>query len=263
MLAAVHIFAGRLRFLRNIPRSRWLSLAGGGSVGYVFVHLLPELGEQQERVGERVEAAGGVLGGTLGFFEHHVYLVALLGFVTFYGLERWARLSREREAGRGGEADAGRTDVQHEPGEPPMPPRVFWVHVSSFTLYNALVGYLLLHREGEERGGAVAWESLVLFTLAMGLHFLVNDFGLRDHYQHRYQRYGRWLLSGAVLAGWAVGAMTPLHPLVIAVLVAFLAGGVVLNVVKEELPEERESRWWAFALGAAGYAGLLLVLAGV
>jgi hypothetical protein len=43
-------------------------------------------------------------------------------------------------------------------------------------------------------------------------------------------------------------------------LFAFLAGGVVLNVLKEELPEERESRFWAFALGAASYTALLLVL---
>jgi hypothetical protein len=39
----------------------------------------------------------------------------------------------------------------------------------------------------------------------------------------------------------------------------FLAGGVVMNVLKEELPEERESRFWAFLLGAGLYAGVLLV----
>lgn len=45
----------------------------------------------------------------------------------------------------------------------------------------------------------------------------------------------------------------------LAVLFAFLAGGVVMNVLKEELPEERESRLWAFVLGAGLYAGVLLV----
>ena len=43
-------------------------------------------------------------------------------------------------------------------------------------------------------------------------------------------------------------------------LTAFLAGGVVMNVLKEELPEERESRAWAFALGTALYTMLLLAL---
>ena len=45
----------------------------------------------------------------------------------------------------------------------------------------------------------------------------------------------------------------------LAVLFAFLAGGVVLNVLKEELPEERQSRFWAFALGASAYAAILLL----
>ena len=54
--------------------------------------------------------------------------------------------------------------------------------------------------------------------------------------------------------------MTEIPEVAIAVLVAFLAGGVVLNVLKKELPEERESRFWAFALGATLYAALLLVL---
>ena len=34
----------------------------------------------------------------------------------------------------------------------------------------------------------------------------------------------------------------------------------MLNVLKEELPRERESRFWAFALGAALYSALLLAV---
>ncbi|MER3494566.1 MAG: hypothetical protein C4323_21315 [Mastigocladus sp. ERB_26_2] len=44
-LALVHIFSGKLRFLEVTPRSIWLSLADGVSVAYVFVHILPELGQ--------------------------------------------------------------------------------------------------------------------------------------------------------------------------------------------------------------------------
>jgi hypothetical protein len=39
-----------------------------------------------------------------------------------------------------------------------------------------------------------------------------------------------------------------------------MAGGVILNVLKEELPEERQSKFWAFALGAAIYAALLVAV---
>ncbi len=59
--------------------------------------------------------------------------------------------------------------------------------------------------------------------------------------------------------GWAAGAATTVSAAAVDALFAFLAGGVVLNVLKEELPEERRSRFWPFAAGTAGYAVLLLV----
>lgn len=39
-----------------------------------------------------------------------------------------------------------------------------------------------------------------------------------------------------------------------------MAEGVVLSVLKEELPEERRSRFSAFLLGAGAYAVLLLAI---
>lgn len=224
-LAAVHLLAGRLRGLDRIPRSRWLSFGGGVSVAYVFVHMLPELNEHQRAFGSIVPLAG--------FLDHHVYLVALAGFVAFYGLERLA---------------------QRSPDDEDRATRVFRIHVGSFGCYNCLVGYLLVHRI--EPGA----ESLVLFTAAMALHFLVNDYGLRHHHSGSYHRIGRWVLAGGVLAGWTLGTAMTLDEIALAVPVGFLGGGIVLNVIKEELPAERESRFWAFVLGAGGYAALLLAI---
>lgn len=48
----VHLFAGKLRFLDGLPRSRWLSLAAGISVAYVFMHIFPELAKAQQSIGE-------------------------------------------------------------------------------------------------------------------------------------------------------------------------------------------------------------------
>ncbi len=44
---------------------------------------------------------------------------------------------------------------------------------------------------------------------------------------------------------------------------AFLVGGVILNVLRQELPGEGESSYLAFALGAGAYSALLLALAGL
>lgn len=227
-LALVHLYAGKLRFLGGTPRSVWLSVAGGVSVAYVFVHLLPEVREMQ---GALAEALGRPLG-----LENHSYLLALSGLVVFYGLERAAKVSRR---GRG---DAG------------TPPGVFQLHIGAFALYNLLVGYLLVRRPGQD-AAELGW-----FFVAMALHFAVNDYGLREHHKAAYSRSGRWLLALAVLLGWLFGLFSEVAEAAHAALLAFLAGTVILNVLKEELPEERESRFWPFALGAAGYAALLLLI---
>jgi hypothetical protein len=229
-LALVHLAAGRLHLAGRIPRSRWLSFAGGTAIAYVFVHLLPEL-----------EAAGRTIGAGESFltvfFEHHVYLVALVGFVVFYGLERFVTRANDGERGVAERVpDAG----------------VFWVHVGSFALYNALIGYSLYDHPNAR--------TTALFALAMGFHFTVNDAGFREHHAHRYDRIGRWVLAAAVLLGAAIEPLFTVDETTFAVLLAFLAGGIILNTIKEELPDERESRFSAFATGAAAYAAVLLLV---
>jgi zinc transporter ZupT len=227
-LAVVHLEAGQIRATALVSRRIWLSFAGGASLAYVFVHILPELNNEQETLGESSLAV-------VPFLEHHAYLVALAGFATFYGLERLAQRPRPKATDAAGDW-------------------VFWIHVASFGLYNVIIGYLLIHRI------TTGLWSLLFFFLAMGFHFFVTDAGFRRLHERPYHRYGRWLLAGAVLGGWVLGRSIDLSEVNLAVLFAFLAGGVVLNVIKEELPEQQQSNFVAFAVGAAGYAALLLFL---
>ena len=64
-------------------------------------------------------------------------------------------------------------------------------------------------------------QFLLLFTLAMFFKFIVNDHGLHRHRRDLYDHIGRWIPAVAVFTGWAVN-------------------------------------YWAFGLGAAAYAVLLL-----
>lgn len=157
------------------------------------------------------------------------------GLVSFYGLERAA--AQERRQRPRDESSSG----------------VFWLHAGSFAAYNALIGYLLYQR-GEDGGE----RSLMLFAIAMGLHFVVNDYGIREHFRQAYDSLARWIFVGAFVPGWIVGSTTEVSEAAWYVLLAFLADGVILNVMKEELPEERESRFWAFAVGVIAYTVLLL-----
>lgn len=224
-LALVHVLSPRMEFLDTIPRSRWLSAAGGISTAYVFVHLLPELAHHQAKT---------LSDGALWEAETELFLVALVGLMVFYGLERWAK------------SHAGADDRDEA-----LPAAAFRIHLGSFAVYNLIVGYLL-HERAEE---GVA--TLAVFAFAMTLHFVVNDRGLYAHHGPRYLAAGRWVLAAAALGGALLGWVVELPELMIALLIAFLGGGVVLNVLKEELPEERESRFSAFVLGGLAYAALL------
>lgn len=233
-LAGVHIFSQILRVLREAPRSRLLSFAGGMTVSWAVLRTLPSLGTDQAVL----EAAARTRG--MEFLRQHVYLAVLVSILLYYSLERLAKRSRQQRRSEEG-VDRASTSV-------------FWLHVGSFALLNFLIGYALPSRV--ERGVT----ALLLFALAMVLKFLVSDHGLYADHKELYERIGRWILALAVLAGWTTGYLTYLPETGTALLRAFIAGGVLFNMLKEEMPVERESRPWAFVTGAAAYALLLLVV---
>jgi len=233
ILALIHLASGRLRILDSLPRSAWQSVCGGIAVAYVFLHILPEFATHQQAIAQDMGLAPESA-------EKIVFLFALVGLTAFYGLAHLAKASRgQLQAGK----DAGVSGVP-----------LFWMHIASFSLYNLLIGYLLVHRD--ETGIA----SLLLYFFAMATHLLTTDSGLRQDHRRRYDRFGRWIIAAAVMAGWAIAAVTRLPDLAIGLLFAFLAGGIVLNVLKEELPEERQSRFLPFLAGVVGYS---LVLAAI
>lgn len=160
--------------------------------------------------------------------------IALAGLSAVYGLELLARRSGSGQAGQG-TVVAG------------------LVHLGSYAVYNGIVGYLLAER------AQVSGRELLLFAFAMGLHFLVNDHGLREHHAELYRHVGRWVIAAGVIAGALLGTLVEPPPAVLEAVVAFLAGGVTMNVLKEELPEDRTSRWTPFVVAGGAY-GLLLVV---
>lgn len=226
VLAATHLVAGKVKFIQWVPRSRWLSASSGVSVAYVFVHLLPALEHHQRQIEAEIE---------LG--DRHAYLAALAGLAVFYGLELLAASSRRSRRRKESKDVAGR--------------HVFVLHMAVFALYNAVVAEVLVN-----------WDDsgpLLLFTFALAVHFVVVDYGLRDHHKRDYDRVGRYVLVGTFAAGFGGAIVVEPPDAALAVMSAFLVGGIVLNVLKEEIPAERESKFLAFAGGLVGYAALLLV----
>ena len=228
---AVHIFIGKLTWLERTPRSRWLSFAGGVAVGYVFLHILPELGAHAAVFGAAIDLNENAA-------EGWVYSLSLLGLVLFYGLERALAQSRDER-------------VQVEGTDRPDH-TIFYLHIAASAVLIAVIAYLLNHREDTSVSG------LSLYFLAMILHFTTADFGTRADHPELYDRRGRWILVAATVGGWALGVAVEVAEVVIGALFAFVAGGVVLLVLKEELPEDRQSAFVPFLLGAVLYAALVL-----
>ena len=230
VLATLHLAAPHIRRLPLVPEYATASFAGGLAVSYVFLHLLPELSEGNRELRE-VLGESGERSPLLGL---EIFLVALVGFLVFYGLERLAERSRRSE---GTDDDAA----------------VFRVHLASFMVYNGIIGYTL----------PLDWRTsipfAILFTLAIGLHFVLSDRGLEEHYGDRFDRWPpRLLLAAALVVGWGLAALfAPTTSVVVSLLTAFLAGSILLNVFKEEIPSTRRSHFGWFVVGAASYALLL------
>ncbi|MDM5317297.1 hypothetical protein QUF49_14905 [Fictibacillus sp. b24] len=234
--ALVHLSSKYISFMGKSPRSKFLSFAGGVAVSYVFLHLLPDLNHYQEKVEPSLDRGIGK------YIEDHIYMIAMLGLALFYGLERMVKKSKKKHNSSSNADDA------------PASLGVFWIHTASFFVYNAVIGYLLIREEYETK-----WGMFFFFT-ALSIHFVANDWGLRKDHKHTYDKYGRVLLTIAILLGWGIGVLTAVHELILSVLVALLAGGIILNVLKEELPEDQESSFLAFCTGLACYSVLMMLV---
>ena len=229
-LIFIHVFTAKMRFLDGTPRAWSLSVAGGVSVAYVFIHLLPNVAAAQEVVDF------GFGGEALA--EHDTWLVLLGGLLIFYGLDRLVH--RDDHLGE----DAADDDAAKH--------TAFWLHLATFSIYNMITGYLLVHRADESTRG------LIFFTIAMTLHFIVSDYGLTKDYRRAWLTTARWVLVVALTVGFVIGQVYELSPVMLAIISAFLGGGTVLNVLREELPKERKSRFSAFLLGVVGYSVVLV-----
>jgi hypothetical protein len=226
LLFAIHLASRRLEHISSARRSLIMSAAGGVSAAYVFLHLLPELRHGERQLADRFPFLAEQFG---------IYLIALFGLIIFFGLEWLVVRSEER----------------HHRDE--VGPVLFWSHIGAFAANSFIIGHLLVVRNDNTL-------YLVLLAIALALHFMTNDHALRLRHAMLHERHGRWLLAVAVLRGWGAGVADLLPDALAAGLFALLAGGIVFNVMKEELPSERGGSFPAFAAGAFIYSGILVMV---
>lgn len=227
MLAGIFVFGHKLR--AESRHRVWVSIAGGISVSTVFIDLLPEISESQAKFANGHQPAAI-------FPEQAIYLAAMMGFVLFYGLQYQVAAKPASE----GKAVA----------------IVSSFRIAAFAGYCSLIAYLLVHN---------IWKgapSLMLYSLAMAFHLHLIDHSLAEGGGATYERRGRWILVLAILAGWSVGIAFSIPEQWLCRITGFICGGVIMNTLVVELPEGRGGHFWPFALAAAAYSILLILIPG-
>ncbi len=232
ILASVHVLVKELRRIQAGPRKALLSLGAGASLSYVLLRILPKLAEKQDDLVSSVDS------GIRGFLEHHVYLVAMLGLVVYYGISRL-----------GAHGTEGPTSVS------PLRYRVALISTTAgYGAYSMLIAYLIVQRLH------LGLFSSTLITIGMGTLFLVSDHGLRKTWGDVYDRRIRWVLAAALLAGWVVGIAMEVSSNVIALWYAFLAGLMLITTLGEKLSAQAKGSFWPFLAGVVAFTALLLIL---
>lgn len=229
VFVAVFLFGGRFypgRILTSDKRNL-LSASAGISLAYVFVHLMPELS------GARLTFVASTSMPTT-FNGMVVYFLALVGFLVFFSLDHFSKQAR---------LAAAEGDV------PDFSSRIW-----GFAAYVCLIGYLLVNNLDHSALASTA------YAVAMGVHFLTFDHGFRDEPGHGYRRRGHLLLAAAAPVGWGLGLIFSLPRDILALMLGFLSGGVIVNSMITELPSDKDGKLWPFLAGSLLYAAVLVPL---
>ena len=217
--AAIHFGAPLLRRLFE-PERPWLaSAAGGMAVAFAIIILLPEL--------EYVHASVGDV----------VYPLVLAGLVGFYVAE--LGLLRRRAVPAGGGSAALST---HDGAGASVHLAISWLY--TFGLVYALPDQVHEH--------AVV---VLMTSVAIGLHLAYKDWLIVAHHPAVYRRMGRYLLATSPIAAFGATLVAGPSEMVSDLILALIAGYMLQNVFRNEMPESRTSQPLAFAAGALAVGG--------
>lgn len=229
--AAIFLWGSRARRLYSLGGDRHAvtSFGAGMAVAYVFMHMMPELHEVR-----RTFAASAPM--PIPYEGKATYFLALLGFLTFYRLrylhEGLRKTTENREAGP-----------------------AFQLQIGGFSAYIWLLGYMLVNNLHETE------TSIALYAVAIGFHLLAVDRAFSDEHGAAYERTGRLVLASMSGIGWGAGLLFAFPQHVLALLVAFLSGAIIMNSTVMELRSATDGRFWPMIAGGGLY-GLILLAAG-
>lgn len=226
-IGSCHWLASWVASFPDQQQQRWASVGGGAGLAYVFIHLLPELASG----GSELSDVRGLIDYVpVPLVEALLFLVALVGVLVVFCLNV---LLKQRQG---------------------APPYAVWLQLFNFAAINYLYAYSLpsLITTGVGYG--------ILFTVAISAHVLLMDRYAAEHHPQRFRRRNRWIGSAALVLGLVHAfVFHPVDALTLATATAFLGGGLLMAVFRDELPDLQQTRLPWLLAGCGGMGGLLLL----
>lgn len=218
LLVFVHLTASRVARIGWLWHGRFLSFAAGLSFAYVFVDLLPQLEKKQEVLKQTLTPL-------LPYLDRHAYVVALLGVLFFYGIHTQSEMKKKR---------------------------FFWFSMTGSFLFNFFVGATLADSQSPDI------QPLSLFAIALAMHTFILDHNATLQHPLLYQQQGRYVLILSLLCGYFTGHLFSIPATIEALVISFVAGGILLNTLHYELPKREQVGYLCFVTGALFYTVIIL-----
>jgi len=219
----------RWRFLHGPHGQFWLSVSTGTALAYVFAYLLPKLASIQSTLSE-------VARPTQAFLRNHAYLLALAGLLTYFAIISAIESPSSPESKK------------------PAPPHIVVLLLVGYGFYSLQLGYLAADLPNPD------FASYALVAVVLGLHLMGINHQLHRTYPHEYQTYLRYGYVVALVIGWAGGIATTAFESTVMYSSTFVAGGIIITAIKEEIAEHGEKRRATFIIAALMAVAVILTI---
>jgi hypothetical protein len=219
-LCIAHYLSPQLKRITWITQGQLISFAAGVTAAYVFLHMLPELVESRDNLRNILNGHGW----DQQMIDLFVYFLALMGFEVYYLLSYMGDRAKWREDG----------SVN----------TLFKYAIGFYFIYNFLITYTLLLRI--ETGVVYA----ILFSLAIGLHFILTDRQMRRTYPHLFTLQFRIILLIALVVGFLASLFFPMSAFITSLFIAFLSGAILCVSFTEQSAITKQTSLPSFVVGS-------------
>jgi hypothetical protein len=238
VFAVINVFSYKINAGISAHRRKILSFFGGVTATYVFLDLLPSL----QQSSQYLKQIGGSVQ-LIAVYEDAIFLVVLVGFLTFFVLEHATVKSRAKPH-----------DVtNHVSQGPHASQRIFIVYLSTTAFLYFVLSFVLIFEF------SLSFVGAVLFAVGVSMHLFISDNALIEHHKALHIKYGRYVIGVVPLVGWVASVIFPEGIAQAYILLAFISGVILYHSLRNEMPTTFRKGSLAFFLFGALFYALLLI----